>query len=97
MAGEAGPSARDHLGDLGQHPRIDAGLRGRVAEGELGVEGGEHVLECLERDRQVRVAFGQVFGPVPPPADELPVIAPGLDQMVGDGQVDRGFAAWLRG
>ena len=39
----------------------------------------------------------QVLLPVPPPADEPGVVAAGADQVAGDGQVDRGLAARLRG
>ena len=42
------------------------------------------------------VARRQVFGPVPPAPHELAVVTAGLDQVVGDGQVDGGLAARLR-
>ena len=77
VAGEPGAGARDDLGDLGKHAGVDPRFGGREVEGELRVEHGEHLLERLERDRPAGEAGLQVLSPVPPPADEVPVIAPG--------------------
>ena len=51
----------------------------------------------LEGDRRAGMARGQVLGPVPPAAHEVPVVGLRLDQVVRDGQVDRRLAARLRG
>ena len=97
MTGKAGSGAGDDLGHFGDDGGVDARFGGRVLERELAVQPGQLTLERLERDRQAGPAFGEVVLPVPPAADKLSVVPAGLDEVVGDGQVDGGFAARLRG
>ena len=97
VAGEPVARAGHHRGDLREHACVQPGFGRGELEGEVRVQPGQDLLERLEGDRRARVAFGQVLGPVPPAAHELPVVGPGLDQVVRDGQVDRGLAARPRG
>ena len=96
MRRETRARPRDDLRDLGEHAGVDPGLGGRELEGELGVQARQDRLERLEGGRLVRVACLQVLGPVPPPADELAVVTPGLDEVPRHGEIDRGLAAGYR-
>ena len=97
VGGQPGAGRAHDLGDLSQNVGLDPRFRGGVIESEVFIGGRQHALEVLEGRLQATVLGLHVLLPVPPPLDELPVVKLLLDQVVGDGQMDRGLGAGLRG
>ena len=89
VRGQPGTGVRHGLCDLGDHRRRDAGLSRGEIERVFRVQLLQDLLEPLERLLGPGMLRGEVFRPVPPAADEFPVVAPGPDEVAGDREQDR--------
>ena len=89
MGGEPGARPGDGRRDLGDDLGRHAGLSRGELECVVTVEAAQDLLEPLERGLGPRVFAAEILRPVPPAADELTVVAAGLDQMAGDSEQDR--------
>ena len=76
MRGEPGAGPGHELGYLLQGGGGTAALASGDCEGVFAVELGQHRLEGLERRLALGVLSSGVLLPVPPPADEVPGVAP---------------------